>query len=108
MLDKSELDEEFIKEIASVGGGYGAKIELCMREMERISRAVAYLKVRIEREAKPSLFSMRLMVRLRKRFFYLREKAIEQRKYLIIYREALGLLRHREVFEVYNIESIEL
>ncbi len=108
MLDKSELDEELLKEIASVGGGYGAKIEGYMSEMRRIRRAVSYLKLRIERERNVPTLSMRLLVRLRRRFYSLREKAIEQRRYLIIYREALGLLKHREVFEIYNIEEIRL
>ncbi len=108
MLDKSELSEELIREIAGVGGGYGAKIEVCMEEMRRIQRALAYLRTRLSRGKGTPLFSMRLMVRLRRRFFELREEAIRQRRYLIIYREALGLLKHREVFEVYNIESIEI
>ena len=108
MLDKSELDEELLREIASVGGGYGAKIEACMGEMERISRALRYLRTRLSRKGKPQLLSMRLMIRLRKRFLHLREVAVENRRYLIIYREALGLLRHREVFEAYPIEKIRL
>ncbi|WP_457600668.1 hypothetical protein [Hydrogenivirga sp.] len=108
MLDKSELDDELLREIANVGGGYGAKIEKCMREMERIERAVRYLKVRMERQPGIPVFSIRLSVRLRRRFAELREKAIQQRKFLIIYREALGLVRHREVFEVYNIERFKL
>ncbi len=108
MLDKSELSEELIREIASVGGNYGAKIEICLWEMERISRAVSYLRLRLERSGKPQLMSMRLIIRLRKRFFQLREKAIESRKHLIIYREALGLLRHKEVFEAYPVEKISI
>ena len=51
---------------------------------------------------------MRLSVRLRKRFFFLKEEAKKQRFYLIVYREALGLLKHKEVFELYNLEEIEL
>ncbi len=108
MLDKSELDEELLREIASVGGGYGAKIEGYISEMRRIERAVSYLKLRLEREKGTPTFSMRLIVRLRKRFYELRNRAVEQRRYLIIYREALGLLKHREVFEIYNIEEIRL
>ncbi len=108
MIDKSELDDELLKEIASVGGCYGSKIERYMREMERIRKAVLYLRSRIEREKGTPVFSMKLMIRLRRRFYTLREKAYEQRRYLIIYREALGLLKHHEVFEIYNIESIEI
>ncbi|RLJ70897.1 hypothetical protein BCF55_1184 [Hydrogenivirga caldilitoris] len=108
MLDKSELDEELLREIASVSGGYGAKIEKCMKEMERIERAVRYLKKRIERTSGTPVFSIKLSVRLRKKFFKLKEEALEQRRYLIIYREALGLLKHREVFEIYNLERFKL
>jgi len=108
MLDKSELDEELLREIASVGGSYGAKLEGYMYEMIRIKKAVSYLKLRLEREKGTPTFSMKLLVRLRKRFYELRDRAVEQRRYLIIYREALGLLKHREVFEIYNIEGIKL
>jgi len=107
-MDKSLLDEELLKEIASVGGGYGTKIERYMREMERLREAILYLRSRIEREKKTPLFSIRMSVRLRKRFLRVREEAYKHRFYLIIYREALGLLKHREVFELYNIESLEL
>ncbi len=108
MIDKSELDDELLREIASVGGGYGAKIERCMKEMERLRRAVKYLERRIEREKGTPLLSMRLVIKLRRKFYTLRDEALRQRGYLIIYREALGLLRHREVFEIYSIESIRL
>ena len=108
MLDKSELDDEILREVASVGGGYGNKIERCMEEMERIERAVRYLKGRVERQGGTPLFSLRLLVRLRRRFERLKEEALRQRKSLIIYREALGLFRHREVFEIYNIERFKL
>jgi len=108
MLDKSELDEELIKEIVSVGGDYGRKIERCMKRMERISRATSYLKRRIERSKGTPLMSLRLALKLRKEFELLKRSALNYRSSLIIYREALGLLKHREVFELYNIESIEL
>jgi len=107
-MDKSELDEELLREIASVGGGYGAKIEKYMREMERLRKAIFYLRSRIEKGKGTPLFSMKMSVRLRKRFMKVREEAYKHRFYLIIYREALGLLRHREVYELYNIESLEL
>lgn len=108
MLEKSELDRELLREIASIGGSYGARIEGYISEMKRIKRAVSYLKLRLKREKGTPIFSMRLLVRLRRRFYDLRERAIEQRRYLIIYREALGLLKHREVFEVFNVEDIRL
>ncbi|EDP74782.1 hypothetical protein [Hydrogenivirga sp. 128-5-R1-1] len=108
MLDKSELDEELLREIAGIGGGYGEKIERCMGEMERIVRAVGYLRKRIERSRGTPKLSIRLSVRLRKRFWELREEALRQRRFLIIYREALGLLKHREVFEIYNVERFTL
>jgi len=108
MLDKSELDEELLKEIASVGGDYGRRLERSLEELRRLRKAILYLRRRILREGKVPLFSMRLTVRLRKRFYGVMERAYEQRRYLIIYREALGLVRHREVFELYSIESLEL
>lgn len=102
------MDDELLREIASVGGGYGCKIEACMKEMRRIRKALLYLRRRIERSRGVPLLSLRLSVRLRRRFYNLRQEAYKQRKYLIIYREALGLIRHREVFEIYDIESIDI
>lgn len=107
MIDKSELGEEVLREIAGVGGSYGVKIELCLQELERLRRAIAYLRSRILRSGGFPAFSIRLCVRLRKRFYQVRERAREQRRYLIIYREALGLVKHTEVFEIYNIESYD-
>jgi len=108
MKDKEYLDQEILKEIASVGGIQGEQIEKLMARMKRISRIYRYLVKRIERSSRPQPLSLRTAVTLRKEFLSLREKAIEKRKNLIIYREALGLLRHREVFEIYDIESIRL
>jgi len=53
------------------------------------------------------VLSLRLYTRLRKRFIKIREEAYSQRSYLILYREALGLFRHKEVFEIYDIESMD-
>ncbi len=108
MVDKSELDDEILKEIASVGGGYGEKLERCMREMKRIREAILYLRGRIERSKGIPVLSMRLSIRLRRRFLGLKEEAYRLRFYLIVYREALGLLKHKEVYEIYDIESLEL
>ncbi len=108
MIDKSELDEELVKEIACVGGDYGCRLERSLEELRRLRRALLYLRLRILREGKPPVLSIRLTARLRRRFLSVRERAYEQRRYLIIYREALGLVKHREVFELYNIEELEL
>jgi len=108
MIDKSELSEEILREIAGVGGSYGSKIELYIQELERLKRAITYLRSRILRSGGFPAFSVRLCIRLRKRFYRVRERAQEQRRYLIIYREALGLVNHAEVFEIYNIEDYDL
>jgi len=108
MINKSELSEELLKEIAATGGSYGRNLELSLCELARLRKALIYLRGRILREGKIPLFSMKLTIRLRRRFYRVRERAYEQRRYLIIYREALGLTKHREVFEHYNIEDYEL
>ena len=107
-MDKELLDEELIKEIASVGGSYGRKLEAYMEELRRLQKAVLYLRRRIEKSRGVPVFSIRLSVRLRKRFISLKEEAKKQRFFLIVYREALGLLKHKEVFELYNLEEIDL
>ncbi len=108
MLDRDVFGDEFIKEAASVGGDYGLRIEKCIEELERIQRAVRYLEYRVERARGFPKLSLRLLAHLRKRFQKTRHRAMEYRRYLIIYREAIGLIKHREVYEVYNIERFHL
>lgn len=108
MIDKESLDQELIREIASVGGEYGSRLERLIGDLNRLRRSLLYLRSRIERERGTPLYSMRLLIRLRRRFEDKKKEALEVRKYLIIYREALGLLKHEEVFEVYNIEAIDV
>ena len=107
-LDKESLDEELLKEIASVGGDYGRRLELIIEDLKRTERAYRYLKHRLSRQRGTPLFTLRLMIRLRKRFLKVKEKGLILRKNLIIYREALGLIKHREVFEIYNLEAFRL
>ena len=107
MVDREILDDEILKEIASVGGSIGERLERCLIRLYRLSRLYGYLKSRLERGGVPTL-SLRLMVRIRKEFEVVREEALGLRKDLIIYREALGLVNHRDVYENYDIESIRL
>ncbi|MDQ7037960.1 MAG: hypothetical protein Q9N26_01995, partial [Aquificota bacterium] len=86
MLDKSSLSEDILREIASVGGDYGYRLERIMEDMERIRRAVSYLKERIRKQRGTPVYSLRLLIRLRRRFFEMRKMALEVRKNLIIYR----------------------
>ncbi len=107
-MEKDCLDQEILREIASVGGGYGQQLERTISRMLRISKAYGYLIKRIERSPKIQPLTVRTALSLRREFYRLREKAMEKRRNLIIYREAIGLLKHREVFEHYNIEGIKL
>ncbi len=108
MLDKSELDEELIKEVVSVGGGYGQKIERCIACLERLATAIDYLEKRLIRSGKVPKWSMKVVLSLRRRYSEVLEEAYKHRKNLIIYREAIGLIKHREVFEVYDLERFKL
>ena len=53
-MDKELLDEELIREIASVGGSYGRKLETYMKELRRLQRAVLYLRTRKGAKGCPS------------------------------------------------------
>lgn len=108
MLDKNSLSEDILREIASVGGEYGHRLERIIEEMERIRRAVVYLEDRLKRQGGTPVYSLRLLIRLRRRFLRRKREALEVRRNLIIYREAIGLVNHREVFDIYNIEKLEL
>ncbi|WP_164930795.1 hypothetical protein [Aquifex aeolicus] len=108
MLSKESLDDEILKEIASVGGGYGRKIEYCMEQAKRVKRALNYLEERMKREkTKIPKFSIRLSVHLRKRLDKYLSEAYKYRYYLIVYRESIGLTNHRPVYEIYNIEELK-
>ncbi len=107
-MEKEALDNEILREIASVGGGYGEKLEKLILELERILISFAYINKRIRRSGSIPLLSMRLALSLRKRFNRIKDEAFSVRKNLIIYREALGLTSHREVFEIYPIEKFKL
>jgi len=106
MINKDTLGNEILQEIASVGGSYGRKIEYCMGRMKRIKKALTYLRERMLREKKFPKLSILLSVSLRKKLNLYKEEALKNRYYLIIYREAIGLTNHRDVYEVYNIEEI--
>ena len=106
MINKETLDEEILREIASVGGGYGRKIEYCMEQMRRIKRALKYLEKRMSREKKLPKLSIKLSSSLRKKLVRYKDEALKNRYYLIVYREAIGLTNHRPVYEIYNIEKI--
>ncbi len=106
VLNKDSLDDEVKREIASVGGEYGRKIEKCMEELLRIKRAIRYLERRLRREKRIPTLSIRLSVSLRKRYEEKKEEAFRYRYYLIIYRESIGLTNHRAVYEIYNLEKI--
>ena len=106
MICKETLDDEILKEIASVGGGYGKKIEYCMEQIKRIKKALTYLEMRMKREKKLPKLSIKLSSSLRKKLKIYKEEAFKNRYYLIVYREAIGLTNHRPVYEIYNIEKI--
>lgn len=108
MLSKESLDDEILREIASVGGGYGRKIEYCMEQAKRVKRALSYLEKRMRREkTKIPKLTIKLSVQLRKRFEYYLKEAYKYRYYLIIYRESIGLTNHRPVYEIYNLEELK-
>jgi len=107
MLSKETLNDEILKEIASVGGGYGRKIEYCMERVKRIKKALCYLEKRLKREkCKIPKLSIKLSVSLRKKMKLYKEEAFKYRYYLIIYRESIGLTNHKAVYEIYNIEKV--
>lgn len=106
-MDRDLLDDEILKEIASVGGSIGERLERRIAKLHRLSRLYSYLRSRLERGGVP-VFSIRVMIRVRREFEEVREEAVRLRKELIIYREAIGLVNHREVFENYDLESISL
>ncbi len=106
-MGREILDEEVLREIASVGGSIGERLERCIARLCRLSKIYGYLRLRLSRGG-ASAPSIRMMIRVRKEFAGVRDEALRLRKELIIYREAIGLVNHREVYDNYDIESISL
>ncbi|SHK18652.1 hypothetical protein [Thermocrinis minervae] len=98
-----EADQEILKEIASVGGNYGRRIENVVKALEDLERSMAYLRSRLDKNT-GRLFSLRLLIRLKKKRNKLLEALQSEVYKLIVYREALGLTRHKEVYKVYGLE----
>ena len=105
-MNFKELDPEIIESIASVGGQYGKRIEQCIFKLKRLRKIEKYLKRRVLRSYKPPMFTIKIMKRVRKEIIETKGEALKYRYYLIIYRESLGLVNHKPVFEIYNIEQL--
>ncbi len=101
-MDWSSQEPEILREVASVGGYYGRKIEKCLSRKRRLKRALGYLSLRMGRYGLP-VFTMRMMVRLRKDLERTQRKLDEYVYYMIVHREAIGLTSHKTLYEVYNL-----
>ncbi len=101
-----DLDPELLENVASVGGEYGRKIERYMEEIKRLRKIEKYLRKRLLRKGKPQPLTLKLMVKTKRLIEFNKKEALKYRYYLIIYRESLGLINHRSVFEIYNIEKL--
>ncbi len=101
-----DLDPELLENVASVGGEYGRKIERYMKEIKRLRKIEKYLRKRLLRKGKLQPLTLKLMVKTKRLIELNKKEALKYRYYLVIYRESLGLINHRSVFEIYNIEKL--
>jgi len=105
---KKEIEEDLLREVASVGGHYGKKLEESLRKVKRIKRALSYLEERLKRHRSvPPTWSVKRSVSLRKSLREAVKEAKKFRQYLVIYREAIGLTNHRILHEVYELELLK-
>ncbi len=105
-MNFKNLDPELLENVASVGGEYGRKIERYMEEIKRLRKIEKYLRKRLLRKGKLQPLTLKLMVKTKRLIEFNKKEALKYRYYLVIYRESLGLINHRSVFEIYNIEKL--
>ena len=97
-----DVDREILREVANTGRFYGKKIESSLYKIKRLKKAIAYLHSRMKKYPFPFL-TMRLLNRLRKKMEREKEELDRYLYYMIVYREALGLTSHEDLYRVYNL-----
>ncbi len=102
--EQQGLDPEVLREVASVGGYYGKKIEYYASRKRRVEKALIYLRGRLFKYSCP-VFSIRQIVRLRKELKATQKELEKYVYYMIVYREAIGLTNHKSMYKVYNLSN---
>jgi hypothetical protein len=105
LKDHAGLDAEFLQEIAEALGTAGERLERAIAQVDESAGRIEELRRELqaasgqrEREATQGCLREEIL-----RYKDLREKALEQYRWFLIHREAIGLRNHKIVAEQYKI-----
>ncbi len=105
MREQSGLDAEILQEMAEALGNSGERVQRALARLQESLSRINQIRESLEREPK-SMGSPTLEAMLEKEvglYNSLRQEALEQFRWLIIHREALGIRNHAQVAEQYPI-----
>jgi hypothetical protein len=105
LRDHAGLEAEILQEIAEALGNAGERVERAIERTQTAGLAVKELRVRLA-ETVNTGEAQRIAERLREAlqsYRSLRQEAIQQYRYFIIHREAVGFRNHKLVQEKYRI-----
>ena len=105
LKDHAGLEAEFLQEIAEALGNAGERLEQAVALVEESAGRIGKLEGMLhcqpgEQERESLLGALREEIAL---YNHRRGKALEQYRWLIIHREAVGFRNHKVVAEQYNI-----
>lgn len=103
LREQAGLDAEILQEMAEALGNSGERVEKALAKLQESLSRIRELESRLAFEPHgviPIRASLEEEVRL---YNSLRQQALEQFRWLIIHREALGIRNHAQVAEQYPI-----
>ncbi len=86
-----KTQEEIIKEMARALGYSGYLLDVVLKEMKQLEKAMAHAKAKDDYNSLVEKFNMK------------RKEALEKRDMLIIHREAIGMRQHKFLDKYYPI-----
>ncbi len=105
LREQAGLDAEILQEMAEALGNSGERVEKALTKLEESLSRIRELKESLVGELQPAV-AMNIRASLEQEvglYNCLRQEALEQFRWLIIHREALGIRNHSQVAEQYPI-----
>lgn len=105
LRQQAGLDAEILQEMAEALGNSGERVEKALIRLEKSLSRIRELKDSLAGEPEPAAaMNIRASLEQEVRLYNcLRQEALEQFRWLIIHREALGIRNHTQVSEQYPI-----
>lgn len=105
LRQQGSLEAEILQEMAEALGNSGERVERALARLQEASGRIREIKGSVAKVAEGAE-RIRIMTRLEQEvraYNLLRQEAVEQLRWLIIHREALGIRNHALVVEKYRI-----